>query len=374
MHVHPDDFPAALEIDEAAYNATQSYAYEMSYRLFDRCGKLIWVRDLCRVIVEPGRPNRMIGLMIDVSKQKYTELELLQSENRYVLATRGSNDGIWDWNLQTDVLHVSQRFHEIIGLTDHENLHDNGWVFLEQLIDPDDCERVQTVYRKHVSGSTPKFSVDFRVQHTSGHKVWVNWRGIAHFEHGVAMRMAGSFSDLAERGSSYDPLTNLPGRPLFRDRLEHAIALQQDAALKSDVTHEQIKTTMFAVMLLDLNHFKSVNDSLGHHAGDELLQQVARRLESSVRSADLVARMSGDEFTVLLESVDLISATARAKHIAAVLAAPYQLSTHTVISGASIGVVGSQAGFATTDDYLRAADSAMYQAKGSGLGVHVFAN
>jgi diguanylate cyclase (GGDEF)-like protein len=142
--------------------------------------------------------------------------------------------------------------------------------------------------------------------------------------------------------------------------------------LKNDSMDVNNETMMFAVLLLDLNHFKSVNDSLGHHVGDELLQQVARRLESNVRSADLVARMSGDEFTVLLESVNLVNATARAKHIAVALAAPYQLSTHTVISGASIGVVGTQAAFATTDDYLRAADSAMYQAKGSGLGVHVF--
>jgi diguanylate cyclase (GGDEF)-like protein/PAS domain S-box-containing protein len=371
-HVHPDDFQAALAIDEAAYSATHSYAYEMNYRLFAKSGKLVWVRDLCRVIVEPERPNRMIGLMIDVSQQKHTELELVQSENRYVLAARGSNDGIWDWNLQTDVLHVSQRFHEIVGLSDHENLHNDGWRFLEQLIDPDDRERVQAVYRQHLAGNTPNFSVDFRARHTTGQLVWVNWRGLAHFEHGVAVRMAGSFSDLAERGSSYDPLTNLPGRPLFRDRLEHAIALQKDAASKNDLTHAQRQTMMFAVLLLDLNRFKSVNDSLGHHAGDELLQQVARRLEASVRSADLVARMSGDEFVVLLESVDINNATARAKHIATALAAPYQLSTQTVMSGASIGVVGSQAGLASTDDYLRAADAAMYQAKSSGLGVHVF--
>jgi diguanylate cyclase (GGDEF)-like protein/PAS domain S-box-containing protein len=371
-HLHPDDFQAALAIDEAAYNATHSYAYEMNYRLFDKTGQVVWVRDLCRVIVEPGRANRMIGLMIDVSKQKYTELELVQSENRYVLAARGSNDGIWDWNLQTDVLHVSQRFSEIVGLSDQQNLHHHGWRFFEQLIDPDDRERVQAVYRKHLSGSSPNFSVDFRAQHSSGRKVWVNWRGIADFERGGAVRMAGSFSDLAERGSSYDPLTNLPGRPLFRHRLEHAIAFEREAALTNDATPEQSESTKFAVLLLDLNQFKSVNDSLGHHAGDELLQQVARRLEASVRAADLVARMSGDEFTVLLESVDLVSATARAKCIAEALAVPYQLSTHKVVSGASIGVVANQAGLTTTDDYLRAADSAMYQAKTSGLGVYVF--
>ena len=110
-HVHPDDLEEALRIDDAAYNATHSHAYEMSYRLIAKSGKVVWVRDLCRAVVEPGRPNRMIGLMIDVTQQKITELELLRSENRYSLATRGSNDGIWYWDLRTDALHVSGRFH-----------------------------------------------------------------------------------------------------------------------------------------------------------------------------------------------------------------------------------------------------------------------
>ena len=86
-HVHPDDLEEALRIDDAAYNATHSHAYEMSYRLIAKSGKVVWVRDLCRAVVEPGRPNRMIGLMIDVTQQKNTELDLLRSENRYSLAT-----------------------------------------------------------------------------------------------------------------------------------------------------------------------------------------------------------------------------------------------------------------------------------------------
>ena len=372
-HVHPDDLPVAKAIDDAAYNATHSYAYEMSYRLIAKSGEVVWVRDLCRVVVSEARPNRMIGLMIDVTQQKTTELELVQSDNRYSLATRGSNDGIWDWNLRTDVLHVSERFHEIVGATDTGNLHDDGWHFLQQLIDPDDLERVQIAYRRHLSGNSPNFSVDFRARHASGRLVWVNWRGVAQFEGGIAVRMAGSLSDLAERGSSYDALTNLPGRPLFRDRLEHAIALHQIDASKGDYAPSQSQTTMFAVLLLDLNQFKAVNDTHGHHVGDQLLQQVARRLESCVRVADLVARMSGDEFNVLLESVDHDGAVERARQIAAALAAPYEIGAHTVISGASIGVVSSQAGFATTDDYLRAADAAMYQAKSHALGVCVYA-
>lgn len=360
--VHPDDVAEALAIDDAAYNATHSYAYEMSYRLIAKSGKVVWVRDLCRVVVEAGRPNRMIGLMIDVTQQKNTELELLQSDNRYSLATRGSNDGIWDWDLKTDVLHVSERFREIVGLTDSGNLHAGGWRFLEQLIDPDDRERVQAAYRRHLSGNSPNFSVDFRAYHAARRLVWVNWRGVAQFDEGIAVRMAGSLSDLAERGSTYDALTNLPGRPLFRDRLEHAIALHQNAS-KDDGASAQGVATMFAVLLLDLDRFKAVNDTYGHHVGDQLLQQVARRLESCVRAVDLVARISGDEFNVLLESIDHADATDRARQIAAALAAPYLIGAHTVTSGASIGLVSSQAGLTTVDDYLRAADAAMYQAK-----------
>ncbi|QNN46535.1 diguanylate cyclase [Thermomonas brevis] len=372
MHVHPDDLAEALVIDDAAYNATHSYAYEMSYRLIAKSGKVVWVRDLCRVVVEPERPNRMIGLMIDVTRQKNTELELLRSDNRYSLATRGSNDGIWDWDLRTDVLHASERFHEIVGLDGIDHVHDGGWSFLERLIDPDDRERVQAAYRWHLSGNRPNFSVDFRAFHGSGRLVWVNWRGVAQFEGGVAVRMAGSLSDLAERGSSYDALTNLPGRPLFRDRLAHAIALHRNEAARGGDAPARGGTTMFAVLVLDLNRFKAVNDTHGHHVGDQLLQQVARRLEACVRTGDLVARMSGDEFNVLLESIDPAEAADRARQIAAALAVPYEIGAQTVTSGASIGLVSSESGLATIDDYLRAADTAMYRAKSRSLGVCVF--
>ncbi len=371
-HVHPDDLAQALLIDDAAYNATHSYAYEMSYRLIAKSGKVVWVRDLCRAVVEPGRPNRMIGLMIDVTQQKNTELELVRSENRYSLATRGSNDGIWYWDLRTDALHVSGRFHQVVGLAGGDHVHDGGWRFLEQLIDPEDRERVQAAYRRHLAGLSPNFSVDFRAFHGDRRLVWVNWRGLAEFEEGIAVRMAGSLSDLAERGSSYDALTSLPGRPLFRDRLAHLIALQQNEAASGDGVLAHGGATMFAVLLLDLNRFKAVNDTYGHHVGDQLLQQVARRLESCVRAVDLVARMSGDEFNVLLESIDPAEASHRAQQIGAALAAPYVIGEHTVISGASIGLVSSASRLATVDDYLRAADTAMYQAKSQSLGVCVF--
>jgi len=310
--------------------------------------------------------------MIDVTQQKNTELDLVRSENRYSLATRGSNDGIWDWDLRTDALHVSGRFLQIVGLGSADFVHDGGWRFLEQLIDPEDRSRVQEAYRGHLSGNSPNFSVDFRAFHGAGRLVWVNWRGLAELEDGVPVRMAGSLSDLAERGSSYDSLTNLPGRPLFRDRLAQLIALRQHEVMNGDGVPTRDEATMFAVLLLDLNGFKAVNDSYGHHVGDQLLQQVARRLESCVRAVDLVARMGGDEFNVLLESIDPAEASQRAQQIAAALETPYVIGGHTVISSASIGLVSSASKLATVDDYLRAADTAMYRAKSQSLGVCVF--
>jgi diguanylate cyclase (GGDEF)-like protein/PAS domain S-box-containing protein len=360
-HVHPDDYPEALLIDEAAYNSEVSYAYEMNYRFYAKSGQIVWVRDLCRVIVEGGQPTRMIGLMIDVTKQKQTELELAQSENRYALAARGSNDGIWDWDLTTDALHVSARFNEIVGLPSTTRLHSGGWLFLESLVCADDFERVRMAYHKHLDDETAGLSVDFRVHHAQGHLVWVNWRGLARFENGVAVRVAGSLSDLAERGSSYDALTNLPGRPLFRDRLVHTIALHREKQLSG-----------FAVLLMDLNGFKRINDSFGHLVGDALLQQVARRLEASVHPGDLVARMSGDEFMVLLESVSPEEALMVANRIYSSLAEPYSLEGHTISSGVSVGLVSQQAHFEVIDDYLRAADVAMYQAKTQQVGVCVY--
>jgi diguanylate cyclase (GGDEF)-like protein/PAS domain S-box-containing protein len=370
--VHPDDLAAALAVDEAAYDATHSHAYEMNYRLIHRDGHVVWVRDLCRAVVEPGRPNRMIGLMIDVTAQKMTELELQRSENRYALATLGSNDGIWDWDLRRDALHLSARFREIVGLEAAGELHEGGWAVLRRIIDPDDHDRVHAACQRHLAGGQPNFSVDFRARNAGGRSLWVNWRGVAQFEDGVPVRMAGSLSDLAARGSSYDALTNLPGRPLFRDRVEHAIALHREARMaRGDAPAH--RAAEFAVLLLDLDGFKAVNDGFGHHVGDLLLQAVARRLEGCVRAVDLVARMSGDEFNVLLEDVDHEGAVCRAHTIAHALAAPYALGPHTVTAAASVGVVTSSAALPSADAYLRAADAAMYRAKNGGLGVGVFA-
>ncbi len=153
----------------------------------------------------------------------------------------------------------------------------------------------------------------------------------------------------------HDPLTDLPNRRLFFNRLEHAHAWSK-----------RNPDTLCAVLYLDLNHFKTINDHMGHEAGDHLLKQVAIRLKSTVRDVDTVARMGGDEFAILLEAASTSEDVSTIiQRIQAVLALPYDLQGREIVSEASIGVVMSIAAYQQLDDILRDADTAMYQAKTS---------
>ena len=156
----------------------------------------------------------------------------------------------------------------------------------------------------------------------------------------------------------HDVLTGLPNRALFLDRLEHRLALEKRR-------HQ----TSFSVLVLDIDRFKVINDSLGHMRGDELLVEVARRLQSCLRPADTVARLSGDEFTILLEDV---ASAADARNVAdrlrEELRVPFWLGAHEVFSGASIGIAHGSAAYAHPEDILRDADTALYRAKAQGRG------
>ncbi len=168
-----------------------------------------------------------------------------------------------------------------------------------------------------------------------------------------------------ERQAFYDPLTDLPNRALFLDRLQHLFHRGKRA----------LGAPLFAVLYLDLDRFKAVNDSLGHQAGDELLKATTRRLERCVRPGDTLARMGGDEFTLLLEQITgEADATGVAERIHAELAAPIEVRGHEVFTTVSVGIALSSAGFDCPDDMLRDADTAMYRAKAAGRARHqVFA-
>lgn len=305
-------------------------------------------------------------------ERRYAELErtksaLEQSEQRYALAAAGANDGLWDWDLTTDLVHYSPRWNAIIGLPEEAtDAAPEAWL---SRVHPNEVTEVRRLIDAHLAGRTPYLESEHRLRMAEGGYLWVLSRGIAIRDvAGRAVRMAGSMSDISQRketeqelrrGAYFDRLTGLPNRALFRECLEEAIADRRDEA-------------SFAVLFLDFDNFKVVNDSLGHLAGDELLvtagSRISRCLKSACRDAPTptLARLGGDEFVILLRGgLDPIAAAAS---IQAAFAEPITVQGTEIHTSASIGITVDDGAYATPDDVLRDADTAMYNAKASGAG------
>ena len=299
--------------------------------------------------------------------RKKAEEALRESEERYALAMRGANDGLWDWDLRTNDMYFSPRWKEMLGCQESD-IEDNVEAWLAR-VHPEDRERLETALRKHLAGRTAHFEYEHRMLHQDGTYRWVLSRGLAVRDHtGNVTRMAGSQTDITERKVA-DGLTGLPNRMLFMERLAHALERVK-----------QHKDSLFAVLFLDLDRFKVINDSLGHVVGDQLLIALAHRLETSLRSSDTVARLGGpptmarlggDEFTILLDDIHNVSdATCVAERLQQHLAVPFTISGHEVFTTASIGIALSATGYDRPEDILRDAETAMYRAKNRGKACH----
>jgi diguanylate cyclase (GGDEF)-like protein/PAS domain S-box-containing protein len=234
----------------------------------------------------------------------------------------------------------------------------------------DDRAALTQALDAHLTGASHHFEHEHRIQHRDGSYRWMLARGMAVRDaHGHALRVVGSQTDVTDRKQAeqrlqhdamHDALTGLPNRVLFLDRLDQAIRRAQRAE----------PAAAAAVLFLDLDRFKLVNDSLGHQVGDRLLIAVARRLESAVRPPDTVARLGGDEFTVLLDGVsDVHEAAAVAERVQHTLRIPFDIDDRELHVDASIGIALADAD-AAPDTVLRDADVAMYRAKAEGKGRH----
>jgi diguanylate cyclase (GGDEF)-like protein/PAS domain S-box-containing protein len=311
-----------------------------------------------------GILTHYIGLLTDVTERKRNQEALKDSEERYALSVQGANDGIWDWNLQTGDLYLSPRWKTMLGYTAHE-LDDTLDNWFER-IHPDDQYWLKRELSAHLEGLTPHFEYEHRMRHRNGAYRWVLTRGLAVFDAaGKASRMAGSQTDITGRkqveeqllhDAFHDALTGLPNRALLTDRLHHALELSR-----------RNSAFLFAVVFLDLDRFKVINDSLGHMMGDRLLVTVSKRLLACLRPGDTVARLGGDEFVLLLENLtDVYGATSVAQRIKAALAEPISLSGHEIFISASMGIALGNCDYPHPADLMRDADTAMYRAKSQG--------
>ena len=301
-------------------------------------------------------------------EQSRTLQALRESEERYALSARGANDGLWVWDLRDDDVYYSPRWKAMLGYDETEiGQSPEEWL---SRVHPDDVVLLRTAIQRHLRGETPHLESEHRMRCRDGEYRWMLSRGLAVRDAGgTPVRFAGSQTDVTERklaverlmhDAFHDALTGLPNRALFMDRLERAMEQQR-----------RHPDAMFAVLFLDLDRFKVVNDSLGHVFGDELLVAVAERLAGMLRSSDTVARLGGDEFAMLIDGIDHEADAVRAaQRLQDALLVPFRIGPHEIFTSVSIGIALSTTGYHRPQDVLRDADIAMYRAKAAGKARH----
>jgi diguanylate cyclase (GGDEF)-like protein/PAS domain S-box-containing protein len=306
------------------------------------------------------------------------EKALEESEFRWKFAIEGTGDGLWDWNIENNTVYFSKTWKSMLGYSEGD-ISDNlsEW---ERLVHPDDLADTMNAVKEHLHGKTPAYINEHRLLCKDGSYKWILDRGlvVSRDKYGQPLRAIGTHTDITERKQMeeiirqqalYDPLTRLPNRRLLVDRLRQAMSTS-----KRTGNHG-------ALLFLDLDNFKPLNDMHGHEAGDLLLIEVANRIKHCIRETDTVARMGGDEFVVVLAQLDTDNkvstrqAEKLAEKIRAELSKVYAIEiknedgTHVAIEhlcSASIGVTLFIDERTFIEDILRNADDAMYQAKNTG--------
>jgi len=302
------------------------------------------------------------SLLTVALEQERLHEDLRQSEERYSLASSATNDGLWDWDVTTGLTYYSERCRYLLGLRAGDDLPNGPDAWMSS-VHPDDKPALKDAIQTGISRARP-FEVEARVRGAIGGYRWMLYRAQpvpGPDASDAAIRVVGSVTDIHARkeledrlrfGALYDEVTGLPNRRMFVDRLTWTIAQ----------VHRSGKGS-YAVVFLDLDSFKLVNDSLGHLVGDELLVKVAERLRRGLRTVDTAARFGGDEFAVLLYDIEPDAVLATVERIQEEIARPVRLHGTEFSITASVGVATSSTGYRNAEDVLRDADTAMYHAK-----------
>ncbi len=362
--VHPDDLFGCTQRWKQSLQTGEYYEYQVRLRRFD--GEYLW--HIARATPgreEDGRINKWFGTNMDVDEQVRADSALRESESRYRTLLENMSEGLLQVDNNSTIEFVNDRFCEMTGFTEVELL---GKLVSEVLFDKKDVEIFSAREEKRPNRIAEHFELGLRKK--SGEQLWVLVGGAPMFNvDGSVTGSMGVFTDITERkfaedrlihDAFHDGLTGLANRALFTDHLR----LRIERAKRE-------KSSLFGVLFLDFDRFKVINDSLGHAEGDKLLVAVAQRLESTLRSSDLIARLGGDEFTLLLNELDDESHASKiASRIQELISAPFPLESGDVYMSASIGIALGTDGSISAQDMLRNADIAMYRAKSKGKARH----
>ncbi|MGC3983601.1 MAG: diguanylate cyclase [Pseudorhodoferax sp.] len=307
-----------------------------------KTGERIWVSENAHVVRDAaGRVLFYEGTVEDITERVRAEAEMRRRDEIWKLALESTGDGVWDWNLAENVATMSRRFLEMYGFGEQDLLPVSQ--SMDQRTHPDDKARMLRDRQAHLDGLTPSYVNEHRIQCADGTWKWILTRGmvINRDAQGKPLRMVGTHTDITQRKeaealiwhqANFDALTGLPNRRMLRDRLGQHM-------LRSDREKLQL-----ALLFIDLDHFKTVNDTLGHEGGDRLLVEAAQRLGRCVRASDTVARMGGDEFTVVLPDLRDAREVERIVHaILRELARAFHLGDEPAFVSASIGITSTPA-------------------------------
>jgi diguanylate cyclase (GGDEF)-like protein/PAS domain S-box-containing protein len=327
-------------------------------------------QQVLRSLRERSRQLHERGEQLALSYRREREMAqaVRESEERYALAARAANDGMWDWDLDRGTVYYSSRWSEMLGYPD-DAIGDRPEEWLDR-VHAEDRPGLMSELVAVKLGERASVLHEHRVRTLDGSYIWVMCRGLAVPGVGrPATRIVGSLTDVTGRRlleerlrqqALYDSLTGLPNRVLFLDRLAQALANSKRRA-----------SSNYTVLWLDLDGFKILNDSLGHQMGDRLLVQVAERIRSQLRESDTAARFGGDEFAVLLHDIpDMGTVRAVVERLIDHLGTVYDLDDNEIVVTASVGVATGTAGYERPEDVLRDADIAMYRAKSDGRGTY----
>jgi len=287
---------------------------------------------------------------------------IYRSEETHRLAMEATQDGLWDWDISSGNVYYSPGWMNILGgeVVSHEAVE---W---ESRIHSDDKNRVLKTLRLHLAGRSEDWQEEHRIRRDDGAWSWVLTKGmvVRRDESGNPLRMVGTITDInfkkaneevIWRQANYDNLTSLPNRKLFLELLNRKI----------NQSHRNSRA--FWVMFLDLDGFKVINDTLGHHIGDELLVKVAQRLKAGLRESDIVARLGGDEFVVILSDVDdAVFVDRIAAKLINVVGRVYELEQECIFISTSIGIANYPRDADNANDLVKFADQSMYAAKRDG--------
>ncbi len=363
--IHPDDrYLLATLIAKDFYSQDQ---FELEYRWqsdeetdIPMCDRGVIQRDA------QGNPIRVVGTLTNIAKMKQVEVKAQQQVDRYQTLLSDIPIVVFQTDLTGHWTYLNPAWSSLTGFSLAESLGQPIWGFVH----PEDRPSLQEAFHNLVEQTSDSYDRELRYVSKQGGYCWVVVHNhVIRAEDGTCTGTVGTLVDATERKHTeqallhdalHDGLTHLPNRMLFIDRL--------DQACRSFQRHQD---EIFAVLFLDLDRFKIINDTLGHMVGDQLLVAVARRLQTCLRPEDTVARLGGDEFTLLLPNIDQVEdAMHISDRILQTLSEPFTLDSTEVFITTSIGIAMSGNPEQKPEDLLRHADIALYRAKASGKGCY----